>query len=140
LTADTGFFEENFTNRLLATTNDITGGIGGALFESENFQALALIQAYYRDKIDCIYIYPQYNTDAAAIIYKNDYKHSSWLSLIENRISFSLQSTRKRGIVCMVIDDEELSEARQLLDIHSIVLDPALESHMLQWLKRRFWG
>ena len=115
---DTRLFSESFKDRLLALTHDLASGVGGLLVDSENFQALTLMQAQYRDQIDCVYVDPPYNTDASAIIYKNDYKHSSWLSLIDNRVSASSSLMTKQGIFCMAIDDEELSEARQLLGAH----------------------
>jgi adenine-specific DNA-methyltransferase len=118
LMIDTKLFDEGFKERLLASKYDLEGEISGILFDSENFQALTFMQTQYRDKIDCIYIDPPYNTDASAIIYKNDYKHSSWLSLIDNRVSASSNLMTKQGIFCMAIDDEELSEARQLLGAH----------------------
>lgn len=118
LMVDTRLFSESFKDRLLASTHDLASGVGGVLVDSENFQALTLMQAKYRDMIDCIYVDPPYNTDASAIIYKNDYKHSSWLTLIDNRVSASSSLMTKQGIFCMAIDDEELSEARQLLGAH----------------------
>lgn len=118
LMVDTRLFSESFKDQLLASTHDLASGVGGVLLDSENFQALTLMQAKYRDQIDCVYVDPPYNTDASAIIYKNDYKHSSWLSLIDNRVSASSSLMTKQGIFCMAIDDEELSEARQLLGAH----------------------
>jgi len=118
LMVDTTLFGESFKYQLLASSHDLASGTGGVLVDSENFQALTLMQAQYRDKIDCVYVDPPYNTDASAIIYKNDYKHSSWLSLIDNRVSASSSLMSKQGVFCMAIDDEELSEARQLLGAH----------------------
>jgi adenine-specific DNA-methyltransferase len=115
LMVDTRHYSESFKERLLGSTHDLASGVAGVLIDSENFQALTLMQTKYRDQIDCIYIDPPYNTDASAIIYKNNYKHSSWLSLIDNRVSASSSLMTKQGIFCMAIDDEELSEARQLL-------------------------
>jgi adenine-specific DNA-methyltransferase len=118
LMVDTRLFSESFKDRVIASTHDLEDAVGGVLFDSENFQALTLMQTKYREKIDCVYIDPPYNTDASAIIYKNDYKHSSWLSLIDNRVTASSKLMAKQGVFCMAIDDEELSEARQLLGMH----------------------
>ncbi|TJV94233.1 MAG: site-specific DNA-methyltransferase [Mesorhizobium sp.] len=118
LMIDTSLFTESFKDRLLASIDDLESGIGGVVVDGENFQALTLMQEKYRDQIDCVYVDPPYNTDASAIIYKNDYKHSSWLSLIDNRVSASSRLMTKQGVFCMAIDDEELSEARQLLGAH----------------------
>lgn len=118
LMVDTKLFDEKFTQNIVESIPDIEKGIDGVLIDSENFQALGLMRSKYQSQIDCIYVDPPYNTDASAIIYKNDYKHSSWLSLIENRISISTSLMTSSGIFCMAIDDEELSEARQLLGTH----------------------
>ncbi len=118
LMVDTRHFDTGFTARLLEAVGDVDEQADGVLFHSENFQALSGMQTRYWERVKCVYIDPPYNTDASAINYKNDYKHSSWLSLIENRLCESSKLMTKRGILCLAIDDEELSEARQLLGAH----------------------
>ena len=71
---DTRYFETAFVNRLLGAIDDLDAIVDGVLFDSENSQALALMQARYQDQVNCIYIDPPYNTDASAIDYKNGYK------------------------------------------------------------------
>jgi adenine-specific DNA-methyltransferase len=56
----------------------------GLLIHSENFQALNLLQERYREQAKCVYIDPPYNTSENAFLYKNAYKHSSWLSMMAN--------------------------------------------------------
>ena len=87
----------------------------GLLLHSENFQALGFIQQLYREKVKCTYIDPPYNTDASAILYKNDYKDSSWLSLMDNRVSLSKNLLSKDGVLCCAIDDEEMSRVRLVM-------------------------
>jgi len=89
LVLDTRFFGHKFKNKLLASFDDVEGTCGGLLICSENFQALSLLQKKYSENINSIYIDPPYNTDASSIVYKNDYKDSSWLSLIENRLTLA---------------------------------------------------
>ena len=115
LMIDTRHFDADFTARLLDTFGDMTDKTDAVLFHSDNFQALNLMQAQYREKVQCIYIDPPYNTDASAILYKNDYKHSSWLSLIHSRLVLSKMLLSHRGILAFAIDDEEASEARLML-------------------------
>jgi adenine-specific DNA-methyltransferase len=62
-----------------------------------------------------VYIDPPYNTDASSILYKNNYKSSSWISLIDSRIKAVSTLMSNNGIICMAIDDEQFSEARHLL-------------------------
>ena len=116
LVVDTRHFDADFTAQLLEAVGDLDELTDGELFHSENFQAISLMQAKHREKVSCIYIDPPYNTDASSILYKNDYKHSSWLSLIDNRIVAASTLLKLDGILCLAIDDEEVSEARRVLD------------------------
>ena len=116
LMVDTRHFGADFKERLLDTIGDVDEQTDGVLFHSENFQALSVIKARYRGQVKCIYIDPPYNTDSSSILYKNDYKHSTWLSLVDNRIASALALLKHDGILCLAIDDEEISEARRVLD------------------------
>ena len=116
LMVDTRHFDAAFTARLLDAIGDADEHADGVLLHGENFQAVSLMQAKHREKVKCIYIDPPYNTDASSILYKNDYKHSSWLSLVDNRIAAASALLKHDGILCLAIDDEEISEARRVLD------------------------
>jgi len=115
LVLDTKHFEPTFIDRLLASFDDLDVKIDGLLVHSENFQALNILIEKYRDKVSVIYIDPPYNTDASAILYKNDYKDSSWLTLMENRLLLANVFLEHKGIICVAIDDEEASLLRLLL-------------------------
>lgn len=86
LVLDTKFFDEDFKDRLLASIEDLDGQLGGLLIESENFQALNLLQERYREQVRCIYIDPPYNTGNDEFLYRDSYQHSSWLTMMENRL------------------------------------------------------
>ena len=116
LVIDTQHFGANFSERLLDAMGDADEQTDGVLFHSENFQALSVMQARYRRQVKSIYIDPPYNTDASAIAYKNDYKDSSWLALIENRLVASQVCLRQDGITCIAIDDTEFARLRCLVD------------------------
>ncbi|MBO3703698.1 MAG: site-specific DNA-methyltransferase, partial [Candidatus Accumulibacter sp.] len=85
------------------------------MIHSDNFQALNVLQEKYQEKINCVYIDPPYNTDESSILYKNNYKNSSWISLIENRLMLTTSLMAKDAIICMAIDDEEVAVAQCLL-------------------------
>ena len=117
LVLDTRHFDRAFTDRLLAALSDagpLEGQLDGLLIHGENFQALNLLQAHYQGQMKCIYIDPPYNTDASPILYKNDYKDSSWLSLMENRLSLAKKLLLSNGVLCCAIDDEEAWRSRAL--------------------------
>jgi adenine-specific DNA-methyltransferase len=107
LVLDTGFFDENFKARLLASIENFDEQCDGLLIHSENFQALNLLRERYREQVKCVYIDPPYNTAASEILYKNSYKHSSWCSLLQNRIEISKQLLKRDGIFQTAIDDAE---------------------------------
>ena len=118
LVVDTRHFDRGFTDRLLAALGEagpLDEQTDGVLVQGENFQALNLLQARYRGQVRCIYIDPPYNTDASAILYKNDYKDSSWLSLMAEGLRLARAWLTEDGVLCAAIDDEEVSLLRLLL-------------------------
>ncbi len=112
---DTRHFDADFKDRLLARFKDIDSQTDGLLIHGENFQGLNLLTDKYRESIKATYIDPPYNTDASAILYKNNYKDSSWMSLMADRISVSYELLTDNGILCAAIDDVEASNLRHLL-------------------------
>ena len=116
LPLDTRHFDSDFTDRLLASFDDIDGMTDGLLIRSENWQALHLMDQKYREGVRCIYIDPPYNTAASEILYKNNYKHSSWASLLQNRLSASRSYLPNDGVLGLAIDDTELKLALAVLE------------------------
>lgn len=115
LVLDTKHFSQEFKDKLLAEFDDLDEETDGLLINSENFQALNLLQEKYESKLKAVYIDPPYNTDASAISYKNNYKNSSWISLMSDRISLSRNLMVDEGIICTAIDDEEVNPLNYLL-------------------------
>jgi adenine-specific DNA-methyltransferase len=116
LVLDTRFFDDSFKARLVASIENFDEQCDGLLIHSENFQGLKLIEERYRKQVRATYIDPPYNTVHSEIIYKNQYKHSSWLSLIANvaRITPAFwQNTYSFGLA---IDDYEFVNLAALLD------------------------
>jgi len=108
LVLDTAFFSSDFKNQLLSEIDNIDEQCDGLLINSENLQALGLLQEKYQNKINCEYIDPPYNTDATKIAYKNGYEHSSWLSLMDSRLQLGRNLLRDTGVIEAAIDDYEL--------------------------------
>lgn len=107
LVVDTRHFDPTFKGALLESFDNIDEACGGILIHAENFQALSLINATYRGRVSCIYIDPPYNTFATKILYKNEYEHSSWLTLLEDRILSANLLLGDSAITCITIDDYE---------------------------------
>ena len=117
LVLDTRYFDADFTDRLLASFDDLDGMTDGLLIHGDNWQALNLLRKKYAEEVKCIYIDPPYNTSASEIIYKNGYKHSSWLSLMENRIVAAKHLLHQNAAWVMAIDDTEMVGLSQLIDL-----------------------
>ena len=112
LVVDTALFEPTFQADVLREIEHLDEKTNGLLIHSDNFQALNLLQERYKEQVKCIYIDPPYNTAASEIIYKNSYKHSSWNTLMSNRIEISKNLLSNNGIYCLAIDDEEFANLR----------------------------
>jgi adenine-specific DNA-methyltransferase len=115
LMADTGLFNAEFKYALLAEVDNLDDSLDGLLIHGDNFQALNLLQERYREQINGIYIDPPYNTDASAIMYKNGYKDSSWLSLMHNRLELAHSLMRDDALISVAIDDQEVASLRAVL-------------------------
>jgi adenine-specific DNA-methyltransferase len=122
LVLDTKFFSKEFQDRLLSDQAFNNGSLAlddalnGLLIQSENFQAIRLLRARYANELQCIYIDPPYNTDAGPILYKNGYRSSTWITLIENRLLEATPLLKDAGILCVTIDDYQVHELAFLLD------------------------
>ncbi len=116
LLVDTAFYDTGFKEKLLAELENLDEVTNGELFHSENFQALNFMLKKRQSDFDAVYIDPPYNTSASEIIYKNAYKHSSWMSLIENRISVSQSLMNNTALMCTTIDDVEFTKLYSLIE------------------------
>jgi len=115
LMVDTQFFSREWKYKVLATIDHLDEQTGGLMINSENFQALNLLENRYNSNVDTIYIDPPYNTSSSEILYKNSFRHSSWLSLIENRLTIAKELLCNDGVHFFTIDDYEYNRASILL-------------------------
>lgn len=116
LVLDTKFFNQEFKNRLISTYSNLDDEVTGIVIKSDSFHALNLLQHKYEEKVKCIYIDPPFNTGSTKILYKNEYEHSSWICLIENRLLLGLKTLKPGGILEVAIDDYEGHRLRMLID------------------------
>ena len=116
LVLDTRRFKPDFTDRLLAYFDNIDDEMDGLLIHSENFQGLNLLEEKYRESIKTIYIDPPYNTKGSDFLYKDQYKHASWISLMADRISLIREILLPDGVIFISIDDNEQHRLRMLMD------------------------
>ncbi len=117
LVLDTRHFPQDFTDRLLASYEDLDEMTDGLLVHSENWQALNLLLEKYRERVKCVHIDPPYNTEASGFLYKNDYLHSSWLCMMRDRLLLALRmmTSRESTFLCH-IDEYEFQRLNLLLE------------------------
>lgn len=116
LVLDTAFFDERFKQRLVQSIDNFDEQLDGTLINSENFQALNLLQEKFREQVKCIYIDPPYNAKSSEIMYKNTFKHSSWLTLMDNRVRLASDLLNSDSVSITAIDEVENEKLGLLLD------------------------
>jgi len=104
-------FDYSFQNRLLSLFDNLDNDLDGTLFHSESFQALTLVSRKLRSKVKLIYIDPPYNTGTDDFIYKDTYQHSSWISMVRDRLELAKRLLDDDGFIYCSIDDNELHRA-----------------------------
>ena len=107
LVLDTCHFNSHFVDRLLACFDDLDNETDGLLIHGENFQGLSLLTEKYRQSIKCIHIDPPYNAKSGGFLYKNTYQHSSWLSMMADRLTLAEQLMEEDSCILCHIDENE---------------------------------
>ena len=115
LVLDTQFFSLQFKHKLIASFDSLDNQCNGLLINSENFQALQLLQEKYNNKIDAIITDPPYNTGDDDFLYKDNYADSSWISLIDDRLKLSKHLLKNNSWISININDIELYNLVKLL-------------------------
>ncbi len=91
--------------------------LDGVAIQSDNWQALNVLQQKYDRKIQALYADPPYNTDAGPIDYKNGYRKGSWAALIYDRFGLSRNLLQLDGIACATIDDYQQRELHTIMEM-----------------------
>lgn len=90
LVLDTKHFSDEFKDKLIAEFYNLDEETNGLLINSENFQALNLINCKFKSKVNSVYIDPPFNLDDSKdFLYSVNYKDSTWLSMLYDRVFLS---------------------------------------------------
>ena len=99
------------------------GGELNFLLEGDNLASLKLLEKTHRGKIDVIYIDPPYNTGSNDFCYDDNYvdendgfRHSKWISFMENRLSKCKELLNDHGFIMISINDIELFPLKIICD------------------------
>jgi len=116
LVLDTKHFSEEFKDKLMGEFDNLDEETNGLLINSENFQALNLMQEKYQEKVKTIYIDPPYNTGNDGFTYKDGFQSSSWASFVQNRLVLAKYLLNQSGVIFQSIDDNEQANLKKSND------------------------
>jgi adenine-specific DNA-methyltransferase len=118
---DTQHFPPDFKNRLLEQLTeaaDLDDLLDGLVIKSENWQGLNLLANRFNEEVRTIYIDPPFNkAQDAEYFYSVNYKDSTWVSLLQNRIMISKDFLCTKGNFFLRCNYEGNMLSRLLLDI-----------------------
>jgi adenine-specific DNA-methyltransferase len=100
---------------ILALFDDLDTALDGWLVHSENYQALNTTLPKFNGRVRCIHIDPPYNTNTSGFLYKNNFQHSSWLSMMFDRLQLSQSFLDNKGVLACHIDENEYERLWLLL-------------------------
>ena len=115
LPIDTKYFPD-LEMVILSLFDHLDQELDGWLVHSENYQALNTMLPKFREQVKCIYIDPPYNTGSDEFIYRDRFRHSSWLTMMENRLRLAREWMREDGAIFVSIDDNEVQHLRKIGD------------------------
>jgi len=117
LPIDTKYFSQEFKEKLLeklTEKHDLEDIIDGLLIKSENWQALNTILPKFKETVKTIYIDPPYNRGNDKFLYKDRYQHSSWITMMDDRLRLARDLLGSDGVIFISIDDNEFSNLQIL--------------------------
>ncbi len=124
--------------------------------EGDNLEVLKLLQTSYYRKVKMIYIDPPYNT-GNDFVYEDDFAdpmarykeitqqttksnpetmgryHTNWLNMMYPRLRLAANLLRDDGVICISIDDNEVSNLKKICD--EIFGEENFEGH-IHWRRR----
>ena len=86
------------------------------LIKGNNLLALHSLNNIYANQIQLMYWDILYNTKSDQVPYADSFKHSSWLTMMKNRLEIARQLLKKDGTICLQCDDNEHAYLKVLCD------------------------
>lgn len=116
LPLDTKFFKD-IEFAFLSLFDDLDNELNGILINSENYQGINTIKNKFRNCVQTVYVDPPFNLGTNPDYeYLVNYKDSSWLSILENRVSVSKTLLKNECVHFLRCDSNGNMLVRLLLD------------------------
>ncbi len=78
------------------------------IIKGNNLVALHTLKQQFYGKVKLIYIDPPYNINGDGFGYNDNFKHSSWLTFMRNRLEVAREWLKNEGIIFLHIGDQEM--------------------------------
>ncbi len=102
---------------ILALFDDIDNNLDGWLINSENWQAMNTILPKFREKVQTIYIDPPFiKVQDADYFYKVNFKDSTWMTLLHNRLELAKEFLKATGSIFVCSDNSCNHYTHELLN------------------------
>lgn len=86
------------------------------IIKGNNLLALHTLYPKYSGQIKLMYWDILYNTDNDQVPYNDSFKHTSWLTMMDNRLKIAQKLLRKDGVICIHCDKNEDAYLKVLCD------------------------
>lgn len=86
------------------------------LIFGDNLLALKALEQEFAGRVKCVFIDPPYNTGSAFEHYDDGVEHSTWLSLMRDRLEIVRRLLSQDGSLWITIDDNEAHYLKVLGD------------------------
>lgn len=114
LPLDTKYFKE-LEAELLSQFDNLDEALDGRLIHSENYQALNTLKGRYKEKVQCVYIDPPFNT-GSDFAYIDNYQDTTWLSIMSDRLELAREFLKEEGSLYLHLDFNADYRGRELCD------------------------
>lgn len=118
---DNMLFPKIFTNAVRATSEASVktkrfDKSESLLIKGNNLLVLHSLNKIYNGQIKLMYWDILYNTKSDQVPYADSFKHSSWLTMMKNRLEAAKPLLKSDGIICLQCDDNEQAYLKILCD------------------------
>lgn len=117
LVLDTAFFSDAFKEKLIDSIDNLDEKLDGLMIHGDNFQTLKLLESCFDNKIKMFYIDPPYNKNDDGFLFKDTLKHSSWMSMIVERLKIAQRLSRDDGVIYASIDANERARLEEAMNL-----------------------
>ena len=86
------------------------------LIHGDNLLALRALEQDFTGRLKCVFIDPPYNTGSAFEHYDDGLEHSTWLSMMRDRLEIIWRLLAEDGSLWVTLDDSEAHYLKVMLD------------------------